>query len=145
MPIYYGGKKLDSLYFGGKKIASAWYGGKCVYRDVVALFSGPKTTKGYDDYINVDIPAGTKSIVIKLDKYITSAKARMEYTPISIKNGCIVFPVPTTNPYEEYIEGTVSFDISFANQRGKNVLQIKCTDPNDFIGSPVTVVGIYAG
>lgn len=32
MPIYYGGKKLQSLYFGGKKIASAWYGGKCVYR-----------------------------------------------------------------------------------------------------------------
>ncbi|MFT9039458.1 hypothetical protein [Schleiferilactobacillus harbinensis] len=32
MPIYHGGKKLQSLYFGGKKIASAWYGGKCVYR-----------------------------------------------------------------------------------------------------------------
>lgn len=32
MPIYYGGKKLQSLYYGGKKIASAWYGGKCVYR-----------------------------------------------------------------------------------------------------------------
>lgn len=32
MPIYYGGKNIQSLYFGGKKIASAWYGGKVVYR-----------------------------------------------------------------------------------------------------------------
>ncbi|MEE6716946.1 hypothetical protein [Schleiferilactobacillus harbinensis] len=44
MPIYYGGKKLQSLYWGGKKISSAWYGGKCVYRSGMAagtvLWSG---------------------------------------------------------------------------------------------------------
>lgn len=144
MPIYYGGKKIKSLYFGGKKIASAWYGGKVIYRDVVALFSGPKTTKGVDDYIYVDIPAGTKSIVIKLDKYITSATAEMNGTTISIKNGCIVFPVPTSD-FEEYIDGTVSFDLYFSDSSGKKVLKISCIDPMGNVGSPVTVVGIYAG
>lgn len=144
MPIYYGSKKIKSLYFGGKKIASAWYGGKVIYRDVVALFSGPKTTKGFDDYIYVDIPAGTKSIVIKLDKYITSATAEMNGTTISIKNGCIVFPVPTSD-FEEYIDGTVSFDLLFSDSSGKKVLQISCIDPMGNVGSPVTVVGIYAG
>lgn len=145
MPIYYGGKKLQSLYFGGKKISSAWYGGKCVYRDVVTLFSGPKTTTGYEDYIYVDIPAGTKSIVIKFDKYITSAKAEMNGTTISIKNGCIIFPVSTTGNYEEYIDGTVSVDILFDDSSGKKVLQISCINPNGGVGSPVTVLGIYAG
>lgn len=144
MPIYYGSKKIKSLYFGGKKIASAWYGGKVIYRDVVALFSGPNTTKGFDDYIYVDIPAGTKSIVIKLDKYITSATAEMNGTTISIKNGCIVFPVPTSD-FEEYIDGTVSFDLFFSDSSGKKVLQISCIDPMGNVGSPVTVVGIYAG
>jgi hypothetical protein len=144
MPIYYGSKKIKSLYFGGKKIASAWYGGKVIYRDVVALFSGPKTTKGFDDYIYVDIPAGTKSIVIKLDKYITSATAEMNGTTISIKNGCIVFPVPTSD-FEEYIDGTVSFDLLFSDSSGEKVLQISCIDPMGNVGSPVTVVGIYAG
>ncbi|MCT2909860.1 hypothetical protein EFT87_14550 [Schleiferilactobacillus harbinensis] len=145
MPIYCGGKKIKVLYFGGKKITSAWYGGKCVYRDVVALFSGPKTFNGPDDYISVDIPTGTKSIVIKFDKYITSAKAEINGTTISIKNGSIVFPVPTTSPYEEHIEGTVSFDIYFDESGGKKTLQMSCTGPTGNVGSPVTVVGIYAG
>ena len=145
MPIYYGGKKLQSLYFGGKKIASAWYGGKVIYRDVVTLLSGPKTNNGVGDYFDVDIPAGTKSIVIKFDKYITSATAVLHGTAISIKNGCIVFPVPTTRSLEEYIDGTVSFDISFGNHRGKNVLEIRSIYRAGHVTRPVTVVGIYAG
>ncbi|MFT9040771.1 hypothetical protein [Schleiferilactobacillus harbinensis] len=145
MPIYYGGKKISSLYYGGKKIASAWYGGKVIYRDVVVLFSGPKTSNGYNDYINVDIPAGTKSIVIKLDKYITSATAKMNDTPISIKKGCIIFPVKT-GYYQEYITGTVSFYLLFDDSSGKNVLQIGSAPPGGFGAAvPVTVVGIYAG
>ncbi|QFR64575.1 hypothetical protein LH991_11810 [Schleiferilactobacillus harbinensis] len=135
---------MTGLMIGGKKIAGAYYGGKCVYRDVVTLFSGPKTINGGGYYFDVDIPAGTKSIVIKLDKYITSAKETLNYTPISIKNGCIVFPVQTGG-YQGYIDCTVSFYLLFDDSSGKNVLQIRSL-PLGTVGSgPVTVVGIYAG
>lgn len=66
MPIYYGGKKLQSLYYGGKKIASAWYGGKCVYRSGLpvgtVLWSGNLYVNVQSLVINVVVPGGVDSL-----------------------------------------------------------------------------------
>ncbi|WP_367368279.1 hypothetical protein [Schleiferilactobacillus harbinensis] len=77
MPIYYGGKKLQSLYFGGKKIASAWYGGKCVYRSGIApgtvLWSGDVYNSTQTIYLSDKISNTQNGISIYFAKQITWA------------------------------------------------------------------------
>lgn len=78
MPIYYGGKKLQSLYFGGKKIASVWYGGKCVYRSGITpgtvLWSGDVYNSTQTIYLSDKISNTQNGISIYFAKQMTWAE-----------------------------------------------------------------------